>query len=257
MTKRNVSKIHEHETLPLGSSALVVGPYRKESLLSLQFMMFRTAHMFNTTLDSFKFVPLAAALIQTVISFLYHVCVALIFNVATVSRYKLIDLLNADKVTLTVMQETQCFSTALLGLSWNHCLFYILLQHNGLNRQMTSLPWPLPLVSVGTALFLLLTLAFCSDLCRCRRASYYKGLHSLSCVSLTPVLLLGFRPSLVFALCSGSLWTLAPLLACADHERQFLSLKRTDVSSNQSRLVERRYTPGPADSYDSPSVVRS
>ena len=97
MTKRNVSKIMSIETIFVGFLALVVGLVA--GIFISQFMMFATAHMFNTTLDSFKFVFSQTALIQTVIYFVVMFVVALIFNVTTVSHYKLIDLLNADKVT--------------------------------------------------------------------------------------------------------------------------------------------------------------
>ena len=100
MTKRNVSKIMIIETLIVGFLALVVGLVA--GIFMSQFMLFATAHMFNATIESFTFVFSTTSLVQTVLYFVVMFVVALIFNVFTVSRYKLIDLLNADKVFQTV-----------------------------------------------------------------------------------------------------------------------------------------------------------
>ncbi len=61
--------------------------------------------------------------------------VALIFNVTTVSRYKLIDLLNADKVTQTVKVRNLTISVLLFLASLGIIAYsYTLLQHNGLKQ---------------------------------------------------------------------------------------------------------------------------
>ena len=152
MTKRNVSKIMSIETLLVGFLALVVGLVA--GIFISQFMMFATAHMFNTTLDSFKFVFSQTALIQTVIYFVVMFVVALIFNVTTVSRYKLIDLLNADKVTQTVKVRNLTVSVLLFLASLGIIAYsYTLLQHNGLKQIDDEFAMATALVSVGTALF--------------------------------------------------------------------------------------------------------
>ncbi len=63
--------------------ALVVGLVA--GIFISQFMMFATAHMFNTALDSFKFIFSQTALIQTVIYFVVMFVVALIPFAAAVA----------------------------------------------------------------------------------------------------------------------------------------------------------------------------
>ena len=122
MTKRNVSKIMIIETLIVGFLALVVGLVA--GIFMSQFMLFATAHMFNATIESFTFVFSTTSLVQTVLYFVVMFVVALIFNVFTVSRYKLIDLLNADKVFQTVKVKNLTVSVlvfiASLGLIYEN-----------------------------------------------------------------------------------------------------------------------------------------
>ena len=124
-----------------------------------QFMLFATAHMFNATIESFTFVFSTTSLVQTVLYFAVMFVVALIFNVFTVSRYKLIDLLNADKVFQTVKVKNLTVSVlvfiASLGLiAWS----YVMLKHNGMRTLDIEFAGATALVSIGTALFFYLWL---------------------------------------------------------------------------------------------------
>lgn len=174
MTKRNVSKIMIIETLIVGFLALVVGLVA--GIFMSQFMLFATAHMFNATIESFTFVFSTTSLVQTVLYFAVMFVVALIFNVFTVSRYKLIDLLNADKVFQTVKVKNLTVSVlvfiASLGLiAWS----YVMLKHNGMKTLDIEFAGATVLVSIGTALFFFLSLAFCCAFCKQERISILKG----------------------------------------------------------------------------------
>ena len=165
MTKRNVSKIMIIETLIVGFLALVVGLVA--GIFMSQFMLFATAHMFNATIESFTFVFSTTSLVQTVLYFAVMFVVALIFNVFTVSRYKLIDLLNADKVFQTVKVKNLTVSVlvfiASLGLiAWS----YVMLKHNG----MRTLD-----IELVRRFSFFLSLAFCCAFYKQERISILKG----------------------------------------------------------------------------------
>lgn len=177
MTKRNVSKIMIIETLIVGFLALVVGLVA--GIFMSQFMLFATAHMFNATIESFTFVFSTTSLVQTVLYFVVMFVVALIFNVFTVSRYKLIDLLNADKVFQTVKVKNLTVSVlvfiASLGLiAWS----YVMLKHNGMKTLDIEFAGATVLVSIGTALFFFSISGFLLRFLQTRKNFYFKGLHS-------------------------------------------------------------------------------
>ncbi|MBF0911237.1 MAG: ABC transporter permease [Atopobiaceae bacterium] len=177
MTKRNVSKIMIIETLSVGCLALVVGLIA--GIFVSQFMMFATAHMFNAPIDSFTFVFSLQALLQTIIYFVVIFLVALIFNVSTVSRYKLIDLINADKVSQTVKVRNLIVSVILFIVSIILiACSYMLLRHNGMKTMDAEFLAATALVSVGTALFFFSISGFLLRFLQTRKSFYFKGLHA-------------------------------------------------------------------------------
>ena len=257
MTKRNVSKIMSIETLLVGFLALVVGLVA--GIFISQFMMFATAHMFNTTLDSFKFVFSQAALIQTVIYFVVMFVVALIFNVTTVSRYKLIDLLNADKVTQTVKVRNLTVSVLLFLASLGIIAYsYTLLQHNGLKQIDDEFAMATALVSVGTALFFFSISGFLLRFMQMQKGFYYKGLHSFILRQFNArVNTAWVSISLVCAMLFVAVCGLGTGFSLVDSmNASFSKLKTYDVSVAINPGSERSYTPGPADSYDYLAVVQ-
>ncbi len=110
------------------------------------------------------------------------------------------------------------------------------------------------LVSVGTALFFFSPWFFAQIHADAEGLLPQQVFTHLSCVSLTPALiLLKFLFSLRYALC-GSLWTWYGLRLLT-YERQFLSLNVRCFCSNQFRLRAQLY-PGPA-LYDYLSVAEA
>ncbi len=89
------------------------------------------------------------------------------------SRYKLIDLLNADKVFQTVQNWSVSVLVfiASLGLV---ALMYVMLKHNGMRTLDIEFAGATVLVSIGTALFFFLSLALLR-FCKQERISTLKG----------------------------------------------------------------------------------
>ncbi len=95
MSKRKVSMILVIETLIIGVISLVVGLIL--GILSSQFVSFLTAKLFEVNMSEFKFVFSYNALTKTLMYFGIIFLFVMIFNVLTLSKYKLIDLINASR----------------------------------------------------------------------------------------------------------------------------------------------------------------
>ena len=95
MGKRQISKIILMETILVGIISLIVGLII--GIFASQFMSVLVAKMFEADMSKFQFVFSKDACIKTCIYFAVMYVAVMFFNTFTVSRYKLINLLNASK----------------------------------------------------------------------------------------------------------------------------------------------------------------
>ena len=95
MGKRQISKIILMETILVGIISLIVGLII--GIFASQFMSILVAKMFESNMSKFQFVFSKDACIKTCIYFAVMYVAVMFFNTFTVSRYKLINLLNASK----------------------------------------------------------------------------------------------------------------------------------------------------------------
>ena len=95
MGKRQISKIILIETILVGIISLIVGLII--GIFASQFMSILVAKMFEADMSKFQFVFSKDACIKTCIYFAVMYVAVMFFNTFTVSKYKLIDLLNASK----------------------------------------------------------------------------------------------------------------------------------------------------------------
>ena len=100
MSKGKISKILVVETFLIGLLSLVVGLVLGCALS--QVMSVIVANMFEADLTEFTFVISTEAIVKTIIYFGIMYLLVMIFNTISVSRCKLIDLINANKKTETV-----------------------------------------------------------------------------------------------------------------------------------------------------------
>ena len=100
MSKGKISKILVVETFLIGLLSLVVGLLLGCALS--QVMSVIVANMFEADLTKFTFVISTEAIVKTIIYFGIMYLLVMIFNTISVSRCKLIDLINANKKTETV-----------------------------------------------------------------------------------------------------------------------------------------------------------
>lgn len=95
MGKRQISKIILMETILVGIISLIVGLII--GIVASQFMSVLVAKMFEADMSKFQFVFSKDACIKTCIYFAVMYVAVMFFNTFTISRYKLINLLNATK----------------------------------------------------------------------------------------------------------------------------------------------------------------
>ncbi len=95
MGKRQISKIILLETILVGVISLIAGLVI--GIFASQFMSIVIAKMFEADMSEFRFVFSADSCIKTCIYFAVMYVAVMLFNTYTISRYKLINLLNATK----------------------------------------------------------------------------------------------------------------------------------------------------------------
>lgn len=176
MRRGQVAAIIATETLSVGVAALAVG--LAAGVLLSQLMTYVTARLFETTVAGFSLVLSPRAAAQTVECFALMFAVSLVFNVGTVSRFRLIDLLRADKVSEKVKLRSLPLSVALfvVSLALIGFAYKTLLDHGILSDG----PWfglATLLVSVGTALFFFSISGFLLRLVQSSKGIYLRGLN--------------------------------------------------------------------------------
>lgn len=95
MGRRQISKIILLETILVGIISLAVGLII--GVFGSQFMSILVAKLFDADMSQFQFVFSQEACIKTCIYFAVMYIAVIIFNTISISRYKLIDLINATK----------------------------------------------------------------------------------------------------------------------------------------------------------------
>ena len=123
MGKRQVSKILLMETLIIGFISLAVG--LGLGIIASQFMSIVVAKLFEADMSRFEFVFSQTAMLKTVMYYAIIYLIVMVFNVFAVTKYKLIDLLNAAKKgekiktrNLTISLILFIISVGILGVAY-------------------------------------------------------------------------------------------------------------------------------------------
>lgn len=109
MSKKKVSKILLLETIVIGLISLVIGLILGAGLS--QIMSLLVANMFEADLTNYTFIFSSSAMIKTIIYFGIIYVIVMIFNVVSVSKCKLIDLIRNGKKTEQVKLKNPILST--------------------------------------------------------------------------------------------------------------------------------------------------
>ena len=123
MGKRQISRIILLETILIGIISLGIGLVI--GVFASQFMSILVAKLFEADMSEFHFVFSKDACIKTCIYFAVMYLAVMIFNTMTISRYKLINLLNAEKKNEKVKMKNPflavlvfIFGSSILGFAY-------------------------------------------------------------------------------------------------------------------------------------------
>jgi putative ABC transport system permease protein len=151
MGKRQISKIILIETIIIGILSLAVGLII--GIFASQFMSVLVAKLFDADMTEFTFVFSINSCVKTCVYFAVMYIAVMIFNTMTISRYKLINLLNANKRNEEVKIKNPIISVMVFILSVLILGYAYYLVTKGINKIITDeqLLVPILLGIVGTA----------------------------------------------------------------------------------------------------------
>ena len=152
MRKSKISKILLGETLIVGVLSLVAG-LLLGVLLSQGLSLF-TAKLFEVDMTEFKFIVSFGAIGKTILYFTIIFGILMIFNTTIVSRYKLIDMLNAGRKNEEIKIKNPIISSIIFIISVAILVFaYYLVSKGGLNMQKIEFKASIVLGILGTVGF--------------------------------------------------------------------------------------------------------
>ena len=176
MTQRSVSRVLFLETLCIGLAALAAGLLL--GFLAAQLLSAFTASLFQVVVEEFTFVFSWKGVGKTVLYFTVIFLLVMLFNTVTVSRKRLIDLLQAQRRNQRLRLRSVTASAVMLivGLVLLAVAYAMLLRRGLL--QVDELFWVmLAMGTAGTLLFFRSLSGFLLRLCQGRKRFYYRGLN--------------------------------------------------------------------------------
>ncbi len=176
MKRSKVARLLVIETLTIGiislGAGLLAGVFLSQGLSVI------TAKLFEADMSSYRFIFSSMAFLKTILYFGVIFLVVMVLSTISVSKYKLIDLINADKQNerqivksplLTVISFL--LSIAFLGVA------YGLVLKNGIQEFDNRLLFEMMLGALGTFLFFASLSGFFLKLLQSNKKRYYKGLN--------------------------------------------------------------------------------
>ena len=175
MGRRQISKIILMETIFVGIISLAVGILI--GIFASQLMSILVAKMFEADMSDFQFVFSKDACIKTCIYFAIMYVAVMIFNTLTVSRYKLINLLNASKKNEKVKIKNP-FLCVIIFILASAILGYAYWKVTGDVKSLTTADKTLPPILMGivsTVLIFWSLSGFILQVIQTRKKVYLKG----------------------------------------------------------------------------------
>ncbi len=179
MPKRKMSKILFFETLYIGIISLIAGLLL--GLIFSQVLSVFTAKLFAMEMTKYNFVISTKAILKTILYFGIMYLLVMIFNVIIVSRYKLIDLLCADRKNEKIKIRNVYFGSSilissiiLLGFAYN------LVNKVGLDFYDRKFQMAIVFGVIGTALFFFGIASVVFFIIQKNRNLYLNGLNIFS-----------------------------------------------------------------------------
>ena len=178
MSKRKISAILFFETLVIGIVSLVAGLVIG-TILS-QFMSVIVANMFDADMTKFKFIFSMKACVKTLIYFAIMYVLVMIFNTFSISRCKLIDLLNAGKKTekVTMKNPVVCTIVFVIGVGILSYAYWMVTRGVESINIINKIGVPIALGCVATFLIFWSVSGFMIRIFTSIKSVYYKGVNS-------------------------------------------------------------------------------
>ena len=178
MSKRKISAILFFETLLIGIVSLVAGLVIG-TILS-QFMSMIVANMFDADMTKFKFIFSMKACVKTLIYFAIMYVLVMIFNTFSISRCKLIDLLNAGKKTekVTMKNQVVCTIVFVIGVGILSYAYWMVTRGVRTLNTFDKIGIPIALGCVATFLIFWSVSGFMIRIFTSIKSVYYKGVNS-------------------------------------------------------------------------------
>lgn len=176
MSKSKISKILLGETLIVGVLSLVAG-LLLGVLLSQGLSLF-TAKLFEVDMTEFKFIVSFGAISKTILYFAIIFGVLMIFNTTIVSRYKLIDMLNAERKNEDIKIKNPIVASIVFIISVAILVFaYYLVSKVGLNLETIEFKYSIILGILGTVGFFFGIAGFIISIVQRSKNIYLKKLN--------------------------------------------------------------------------------
>lgn len=178
MSKRKISVILFFETLLIGIVSLVAGLVIG-TILS-QFMSVIVVNMFDADMTKFKFIFSMKACVKTLIYFAIMYVLVMIFNTFSISRCKLIDLLNAGKKTekVTMKNPVVCTIVFVIGVGILSYAYWMVTRGVKSINIINKIGVPIALGCVATFLIFWSVSGFMIRIFTSIKSVYYKGVNS-------------------------------------------------------------------------------
>ncbi len=177
MNRKKVSKILVCETCMVGilslAAGLVVG------IFGSQLLSIIVAKMFAVDVTAYKFAVSDKALVTTLVSFLAIYLIVLLFNTGMVSKYKLIDLINAEKATEKRFVKNTGICVVLFVISVGLLIAgYVRIGFYGADLSKNQFIVYVLMIVVGTFILFWSLAGFFQKALSMRKSLYKKGLNS-------------------------------------------------------------------------------
>lgn len=174
MPKHRISHVLVYETMMIGILSLIAGILA--GLFVSQLLTVITANLFAVTLN-YTFIFSMEATEMTIIAFAVIFLIMMVFNSVILNRYRLIDLLTADKKHETlkiknIYLSLVLFFVSLIILGWT----YWFALHEGMNALM-QLHIIAPAGILGTILFFMALSGFLLKFVQSSKRLYYRKLN--------------------------------------------------------------------------------
>lgn len=176
MDRGKISRILTAETFVIGLFSLGVGLLI--GVAASQGMSVLTAKLMNVPMKYFAFTFSKDSLLKTILYFGVIFLVVMLFNIRTISKYKLIDLIHGGRKneTLRINKLWVCVVVFLLSLACLGTAYYLIID-NGMFMLDNQFYASLILGTIGTVLFFLSLSGFLLRIAKGNKRLYYKGLN--------------------------------------------------------------------------------